>query len=195
MLDSEEKRLLLKDFNHRLNNDLQALLAFIKLQKRFGIDDGEIISFSCVSIASVSAIQNLMYYSESSENLIGAGEFFRDFVKILEDNFSIEFDANTDDFAMNGKLAFHIMLLLNDMVNISQAFSFDGDESNKITFALQNDGDECLLTYSDNGSGIGEILSGSDFRAVLFDQLVKQIEGTLESSDGDSIISVKFPNN
>lgn len=29
----DEKRLLLKDYNHRLNNDLQAVLAFIKLKK------------------------------------------------------------------------------------------------------------------------------------------------------------------
>ena len=56
----DEKRLLLKDYNHRLNNDLQAVLAFIKLKKRFGIDDDEIVTFSCVSIASLSAIQNLI---------------------------------------------------------------------------------------------------------------------------------------
>ena len=64
-LTSDEKRLILKDYNHRLNNDLQALLAFIKLKKRFEIDNDEIINFSYVSIASISAIQNMMYYADN----------------------------------------------------------------------------------------------------------------------------------
>ena len=58
-LKPDEKRLLLKNFNHRLNNDLQEVLALIKLKKRFNIDKDEIINFSCVSIASMSSIQNL----------------------------------------------------------------------------------------------------------------------------------------
>ena len=84
-LTSDEKRLILKDYNHRLNNDLQALLAFIKLKKRFEIDNDEIINFSYVSIASISAIQNMMYYADNEDNLISVNGFFEDFIKILND--------------------------------------------------------------------------------------------------------------
>ena len=37
-LNPDEKRLLLKNFNHRLNNDLQEVLALIKLKKRFNTE-------------------------------------------------------------------------------------------------------------------------------------------------------------
>ena len=49
-LSPDEKRSLLKEYNHRINNDLQALLAFIKLQRRFGIDNDEIINSSAFQL-------------------------------------------------------------------------------------------------------------------------------------------------
>ena len=68
-LSGDEKREVLKQFNHRLNNDLQALMAFMKLQKRFGIDDEEIVNFSYVSIASISAMFWFVRYSSSRERI------------------------------------------------------------------------------------------------------------------------------
>lgn len=195
-LNSEEKRVLLKDYNHRLNNDLQALLAFIKIKKRFGIDDAEIIDFMCVSIASVSAIQNLMYSSDNDENQISTAEFFEEFIKILDDQYlksNIGFSHEIkEDFLLNPKKTFHLMCLINEMVNLSIAFSFGDDSQNRISFSLEKIDEECLLSYSDNGSGIKQAISESDVRNLLFDQLIKQIDGTLESSD-DSVMSIKFP--
>ena len=194
-LKPDEKRLLLKNFNHRLNNDLQEVLALIKLKKRFNIDKDEIINFSCVSIASMSSIQNLMYNTNHESDYISTAEFFDDFVKILNDYYSksnIEFSNEIEDFYASPKKVFQLMLLVNEMVSLSLDFSFNEDLEKKISFNLEKIGEEGLLTYSDNGSGIKEIISGSDIRAVLFEQLIKQIDGTLESSDSDSVISVKF---
>ena len=194
-LKPDEKRLLLKNFNHRLNNDLQEVLALIKLKKRFNIDNDEIINFSCVSIASMSSIQNLMYNTNHESDYISTSEFFDDFVKILNDYYSksnIEFSNEIEDFYASPKKVFQLMLLVNEMVSLSLDFSFNDDLEKKISFNLEKIGEEGLLTYSDNGSGIKEIISGSDIRAVLFEQLIKQIDGTLESSDSDSVISVKF---
>lgn len=87
-LNHEEKKLLLKDYNHRINNDLQALLAFIKLQRRFGIDKDEIINSSCVTVASISAIQNMMYNTEHEENFISINEFCEEFMRILNEYYS-----------------------------------------------------------------------------------------------------------
>ena len=194
-LKPDEKRLLLKNFNHRLNNDLQEVLALIKLKKRFNIDNDEIINFSCVSIASMSSIQNLMYNTNHESDYISTSEFFDDFVKILNDYYSksnIEFSNEIEDFYASPKKVFQLMLLVNEMLSLSLDFSFNDELEKKISFNLEKIGEEGLLTYSDNGSGIKEIISGSDIRAVLFEQLIKQIDGTLESSDSDSVISVKF---
>ena len=194
-LNPDEKRLLLKNFNHRLNNDLQEVLALIKLKKRFNIDKDEIINFSCVSIASMSSIQNLMYNTNHESDYISTAEFFDDFVKILNDYYSksnIEFSNEIEDFYASPKKVFQLMLLVNEMLSLSLDFSFNDELEKKISFNLEKIGEEGLLTYSDNGSGIKEIISGSEIRAVLFEQLIKQIDGTLESSDSDSIISIKF---
>ena len=55
-LKPDEKRLLLKNFNHRLNNDLQEVLALIKLKKRFNIDKDEIINFSFMCFNCINVI-------------------------------------------------------------------------------------------------------------------------------------------
>ena len=198
MENPDEKRLILREYNHRLNNDLQALLAFINIQRRFEIDDDEIINFTCVSIASISSIQNLMYDSED-EHLISTYKFLEDFIKILNDQyirFNIGFSTQIkQDFPLNPKRMFQLMFLINEMINQSIAFSFDGDSQNRISFTLEKIEDECLLTYSDNGSGIKEEISGSDIRGVLFEQLLKQIDGTMEPSNDNSTISIKFAAN
>lgn len=194
-INPDEKRKVLQEFNHRLNNDLQALMAFIKLQKRFGIDNEEIINFSYVSIASISSIQNLMYKTNDENNLIGTGEFFREFIKVLEDYyiksnaiFSVEIE---NDFHLNPKKMFHLMLLCNEMVNLSLNHPKEIPEK-KISFNLENIGEECLLIYCDNGLGINEKISKTDVKKVIFEQLIKQLDGTLDESSKDSIVSLKF---
>lgn len=198
-LTSDEKRLILKDYNHRLNNDLQALLAFIKLKKRFEIDNDEIINFSYVSIASISAIQNMMYYADNEDNLISVNGFFEDFIKILNDYYfksNIQFSNEIEnDFIMNPKKVFHLMLLVNEMINLSIAFSLKEDCENKISFNLEKIEEECLLTYSDNGSGIYQTISESNVKTMLFEQLINQIGGNLESCDDNSNILIKFAYN
>lgn len=195
-LNPDEKRLILKDYNHRINNDLQALLSFIKIQKRFGIDDDEIINFSCVSIASISAIQNLMYYSENDENLISANAFFEEFNKIISEyyaKYNIGFSNEIErDYYIHPKKMFHIMFLITDMINLSIAFSFKESSDNRINFKLEKNEENSTLIYSDNGSGFNEVISESNPQSLLFGQLIKQIDGTLESSDNNSTISIKF---
>lgn len=195
-LNPDEKRLILNDYNHRINNDLQALLAFIKLQKRFEIDDDEIINFSCISIASISLIQNMMYNTDDEENFIGVSEFFEGFIKILNDNlskFNILFSGDVEnDFDMDPKKMFHLMFLINEMINLSIDVSFDENQKKEIQFAIEKKGPDCLLTYSDNGSGIKETISESRTRSFLFMPLIKQIDGNLESSDENSLIRIKF---
>ena len=195
-LNHEEKKLLLKDYNHRINNDLQALLAFIKLQRRFGIDKDEIINSSCVTVASISAIQNIMYNTEHEENFISINEFCEEFMRILNEyysEFNIGFSYEIEnDFYIRSKKVFHFMFLINEMINLSLNFSFKENDEKKINFNLEKNGEECSLIYSDNGSGFKESLKESDFRNLLFDQLVKQIDGNIESSDNNSIVSINF---
>ncbi|WP_405314957.1 histidine kinase dimerization/phosphoacceptor domain -containing protein, partial [Methanobrevibacter sp.] len=146
-LNPDEKRLLLKNFNHRLNNDLQEVLALIKLKKRFNIDKDEIINFSCVSIASMSSIQNLMYNTNHESDYISTAEFFDDFVKILNDYYSksnIEFSSEIEDFYASPKKVFQLMLLVNEMLSLSLDFSFNDELEKKISFNLEKIGEEGL---------------------------------------------------
>ncbi|WP_407375365.1 histidine kinase dimerization/phosphoacceptor domain -containing protein [Methanobrevibacter sp.] len=187
-LNPDERRAVLKQFNHRINNDLQALLAFIKLKQRFGVDNAEILNFSSVSIASISAIQNQMYYADD-ESEISAGEFLNEFKKVLDDNYSrsnVEFSYNIkSDFSMHPKTIFHMMFLLNEMVSLTLSTG----ECTKIGFELEKNENDCILTYSD--TGIKETLSGSDMRKLLFEQSLKQIRGILLSDN--PVISIRFP--
>ena len=197
-LSPDEKRLLLKKYNHRLNNDIQALLAFIKLQKRFGIDNDEIINSSCVTIASISSIQNMIYRTDNEENLISINDFFVDFMKIINDYYSafniIFFNETEKDFYLDSKKVFQIMFLINELINFSINFSFKDNNEHKITFNLEKKGDGCLLTYSDNGSGIKEKVSESNNRTILLEQSIKQIDGTLDYSN-NNIITINFSYN
>ena len=181
-MNQDEKRSLLREYNHRINNDLQALLAFIKLKRRFGVDNDEILNFSCVSISSVSAIQNMMYDSDDDESRIGTRGFFESLKKILDDHYArsnVQFiNETTEDFLMNPKKMFHIMFLVNEMVAMSV------DEATQISFGIEKDGDDAIINYSCDASmaGCGE--------NIFFEQMIKQIDASPEY--GDSSVSIKF---
>ena len=66
------------------------------------------------------------------------------------------FNELKTDFYIDPKKIFHLMLLINEMVNLSINFSFKDDSEHNISFNLEKIGEECLLTYSDDGSGIKE---------------------------------------
>ena len=157
-ISTDEKKHLLKEYNHRLNNDLQALLAFIKLQRRFDVDDDEIINSSFVTIASISAIQNMIYNTENSENKISIREFSEEFTKIINEHyakFNIKFSYEIKtDFLLNPKKVFHLMFLLNEMINLTIHYSLNEEKDGKIIWNIQKEGDECVLHYCDNGMGI-----------------------------------------
>lgn len=197
-LNSNEKKILLKEFNHELNNNLQFLLAFIKLQKRFGIDDDEIINSTCVSIASISLIQNEKCNLDNEDGLILIKDFFKDYLGILNEyyskfniGFSIEIE---EDFCLKTKKLFHLISLINELINLSIDYTFNDsiDNDNKISINIKRNLGDGLLVYSDNGLGIKKFLSSSNLRNLLFEQLLKQIGGNLEFSDDDSLFTIKF---
>ena len=192
-LNSNEKKILLKEFNHELNNNLQFLLAFIKLQKRFGIDDDEIINSTCVSIASISLIQNKKY---NLDGLILIKDFFKDYLGILNEyysKFNIDFSIEIEeDFYLKTKKLFHLISLINELINLSIDYTFNNSIENKISINIKRNLDDGLLVYSDSGLGIKKFLSSSNLRKSLIEQLIKQIDGSLEFSDDDSLFTIKF---
>ena len=87
------------------------------------MDNDEILNFSCVSISSVSAIQNMMYDSDDDESRIGTAGFFESLKKILDDHYArsnVRFTNETaDDFLMNPKKMFHIVSCKRNGGNVS----------------------------------------------------------------------------
>lgn len=195
-LNSNEKKILLKEFNHELNNNLQFLLAFIKLQKRFGIDNNEIINSTCVSIASISLIQNKKYNLDNEDGLILIKDFFKDYLGILNEyysKFNIDFSIEIEeDFYLKTKKLFHLISLINELINLSIDYTFNNSIENKISINIKRNLDDGLLVYSDSGLGIKKFLSSSNLRNSLIEQLIKQIDGSLEFSDDDSLFTIKF---
>lgn len=86
--------------------------------------------------------------------------------------------------------ALNLKLDLEDLGNLSINFSFENDLENKISFNLEKTYDECLFNYFDNGFGIKEVISESSSRTIFVNQLIKQIEGTVQSHE--TFISIRF---
>lgn len=194
-LGSDEKRAILKKFNQDLNNNLQFILAYTKLQNRFGVDKDEIINTSCVFIASIAAIQNKKFEARHEKNLIPAEGFLKDYIGILNEYYSsIDFSINVkEEFYIKQKQLFHIIALINELINLSINSTFKEDSNRKISFSLEKNQEECTLKYSDYGFGIRDIISKPNMRSVLFEQLVKQIEGKLNYSNDNAEITINFP--
>lgn len=180
-----------KEIHHRVKNNLQIVASFLNLQRRQLQDPAarEVISAARHRIDALSIVHQTLYQHERLEtvhmqpfldallsHLAGALGMGESGVTIESD--IVEIDRPADD-------AIPLALFILEAVTNAMKYAFD-DEGGVITVRLFGEGDEIVLTVSDNGFG-AEVDADADSNSTglgarLMSAFAKQLRAKLEQN-------------
>jgi len=187
-----EKDLLYKELNHRVKNNLQMILALIKLQisKTKESQTKWELEVTKHRINSISTLYEKLNINNAEHNL-STFEYTQSIVQSFSSNFSkninieyaIEYDLNVDSLV-------HYGLIINELVTNAMKYAFDAStQENTIRIAIEKKENLISLTITDNGIGYQDKREGSLGLGIVNTLVTKQLFGTIniQSENGTKI--------
>ena len=179
---AEERKVLLKDLNHRVQNNMQTILSFITLQRDEVLDkntDHILTSLENRILATSELYALLEVKGESS--IVDIRKYFFSITDNLQKSFKrneITVEINSI-VSMNSEYAKYCGLIVNETVTNSFKYAFKHTKSGKIKIELEEKEKHYFLSISDNGSGFKEKFKNSSGMNILDTLVSIQLEGTL----------------
>ncbi len=205
----KSKTILFQEVHHRVKNNLQLIISFINLEKKFYKDNPEqIIQVTENRISSLALIHEKIY-NEDDMSYLEVNSFIDD----LDDNLlvfslhdDIEFKRIIDeDLRLSVDVMTPLSLIINELTTNSFKYAFDDEFVGKKeickSFQLieEENGVYCEFKYSDNGKGLPEgydINTSNSLGWTIIKSLSGQLDGEymLFNDNGLNFV-LKFPLN
>jgi two-component sensor histidine kinase len=199
----QEKRVLLNEVHHRVNNNLNSIISLLYLEnsKAESPDSKQIIETLTGRIYSMALVHEQLYKSKDFKNIS-----VNDYIPVLVSYIKGMHPAAGDEIKINyriGEMALDITkaipfgMLLNEIISNSFKHAFPGSRGGKITIDVKEENNKCLMAVCDNGIGIPDItklITEESHGVELIRLLVKQLSGEISSTGSDGLkYNIVFP--
>ncbi len=199
-----EKEVLLQEVHQRVNNSLQLISSLLHLQNLTVNHDEShtIIQDMQNRIHSLSLVYETLYQSHDLSR-IDLGRYIR---KVAEDLLAnhenarerIQLSVASDKIALETDQAIPCGLITTELIQNALCHAFPEGRNGEVRISLRNIDGRCILTVSDNGTGLPEsadVHTAESLGLSLVRTLVtRQLEGniTVERSGGTTY-TITFP--
>lgn len=190
---SEQRALLLRDLNHRVQNSTQIILSFLILQ-RDEVNDRrteEILTSLESRILATSELYTLLE-AKDEMSIVDMREYFLLIINNIQKSFKdkevvIEVHSN---IKMRSQYAIHCGLLVNEAVTNAFKHAFHDLKDAKIVIELYEKENSYYLNIKDNGSGFKKNFSDSLGMDIMETLATIQLEGTfnIEERNGTDVV-------
>lgn len=194
-LDSSnhQKALLLQEVHHRVKNNLNVIASIIGLQESTlkGKEKEELLK-SKSRIESIALVHEMLYRHENFENID-----FKDYMNRLsnlllgmyanDQNIQVHIQSDIKDMDLN--LMVQLGIMINELVTNSIKYAFM-ENRGEINIKLQDNEDNYILTYSDNGIGHKSpetLLKSKSLGIRLINLTAKQLKGNVKISSPEGL--------
>jgi len=193
--EAKEKEILFQELDHRVKNNLQIISSIISLHssKKDTSSALEDIhnTISAISLAHNKLHQNSIYnkleikhyISELLDNLL------------LSSVLQIQKEVNSTEIYLDAQQSITLGIIINEFVNNSIKYAFDGVSSPKIIVNIRENEDFLSIIVSDNGIGIKEEIEHSGLGIEIIKTLAKskfKTEVKFYTNNGTSM-ALKIP--
>lgn len=172
---SSENEFLLREANHRINNNLQIIIILISNKlKQVASRDKESINKILKNVEAISTLHRHLYKNNDKRRIN-----LKDYLLEINDNFSELFNENeiqcnfySDNVDIDSGSSMYFGLLLSELYINSIKYAFNTQQKKTISFSLTIVEGNIKFLYKDNG------LKGFDVNIIpkLIDQLSKQLK-------------------
>jgi PAS domain S-box-containing protein len=183
----KEKEVLLQEIHHRVKNNMQIISSLLSLQANHtGSEEAaEVLKESRGRVKSMAMIHEKLYHSHNL-SLLNMEEYLKNLVKDILRSYAratgITATVDVEEIYLNIDTALPMGLLVNELVSNSIKHAFPEGNGN-INVKLESNGDEYILTVSDNGIGLPDGIDpfeASSLGLQLVISLSIQLEGDLD---------------
>lgn len=182
-------KLLLREMNHRVKNNLTVIQSLLNLQSRqIGDIESQTVLKDCVTrVKAVSRIHGILSGKVNLKE-VRIVDYVRQLVEDLAANFDIdrsriEIILNLEDIRLDMDVLVPFALILNELVTNAFKYAFaDKAKGNLQISLLTNEENKIELTVKDDGLGLPEgfkIEVSESMGMEIIISLVRQIEGHL----------------
>jgi len=184
-----EKEILLREIHHRVKNNMQIISSLLNLQSRSIEDENarDVFKESQNRVRSMSMVHELLYKSPDLDSIYFK-EYMTNLINTLfhsygASNRQIVLESEIENIKMGIDTAIPLGLIMNELLTNSLNHAFENRQNGEIKVSAKIDGDEYLVTISDNGVGFPDDIDFYHTRSLglqLVNTLVQQIRGTIE---------------
>jgi PAS domain S-box-containing protein len=195
-----EQKVLLKEVQHRVKNNLAIISSLINLQSEKAKDEYHKALFqeSQNRLESIAKVHELLYQSQSYTS-VDLKHYLEEILSNLKESFSntdkkIDVITKIDSIMLDVSTAIPLALILNEIVTNSYKHAFHNVKEGTIEVKLTEEKDKIKLVVKDNGSGFDPEKAGkSSLGFHILDGLVEQIDATLNySGKAGTIAEISF---
>ena len=180
-----QKDYLIKEVNHRVQNSLQLVSAFLALQARAEGNAGlsEALSEAQRRLAAVALVHRRLY-SDDNVEMIDLARYLDDLVSEMKSSMGPEWaEQFSTDFApiiIPTDAAVNIGLILTELVINANKYAYSGAVG-PIAISLEQHRNRFRLIVADQGQGMSGTRSG--FGTRMLNAMVDRLGGTIENTN------------
>jgi len=202
------QEVLLREVNHRVKNNLFALVGMLYkeknlFEKKYENKQSKFIDDIIMRIDSLSTVHSLL--SASKWQPLNLAELCRELtdhlIGYLALNKSIKLNITPSEVSVNSDQAHNITLVLNEIITNAIKYALPEKENLIIGIEIKTDDKNIFIEIKDNGKGFPQSISDGDFKNSgigfeLIFGIVKESMGgnvSIENNNG-AIFNIKFKN-
>lgn len=204
-LSLNQKELLLKEVHHRVKNSLSIVSGLLQMQSISTENEeaNRILQTSQTRIQSIALIHEKLYKTDSLSD-IKLDVYLKDLVESIHNTFTelnnrVSLQFELDSVEIDSKSVIYCGLLVNELVVNSFKYAFKNRDDGELTVKLKKDGDNIILTISDNGPGLPEKFNPENqdgLGSMLINTFAAHLESETivsEPNSGSTSFTFTFP--
>ncbi len=188
---AERNRFLLREIHHRVKNNLQAVLALLRLQQL----PAAVRDDMARRIGAMIAVHEQIYKTDQFEEV----EVAPYTAKLIADiasgyDMPVELDLDLAPIAVDREQALPLGMIINEVVSNAFKYGFSGRSEGRLTVRLEQENEDIRLTIRDDGPGVAEDARTNGMGTKLIASFVRQLGGTSSlTNDGGAVFLLTAP--
>ncbi|MGN6487971.1 MAG: histidine kinase dimerization/phosphoacceptor domain -containing protein [Devosia sp.] len=182
-----QKDFLLREVNHRVQNSLSLVAAFLKLQARSADGPTRAALEEAESRLVAVSLAHRRLYQDDSVEIIDLSRYLDELVhellRAMDGGWKSRIRLDLAPVLISTDRAITVGLIVNELLTNVTKYAYGG-EPGPVTVKVDQYRNMLRVSVSDAGKGIGKEVTGTGFGTRMLGVLVQQLQGHLEYEDG-----------
>ena len=182
----QQKDFLMREVNHRVQNSLALVAAFLKMQSRYVSEDArEQLQQAQHRLTAVSLAHRRLYQDDSVE-IIDLSRYLHELMGelllALDEGWTEAVSLDLVPMLIGTDRAITVGLIVNELLTNVTKYAYGG-RPGPVGIRLEQYRDSLRLVVQDRGRGLDGEVTGTGFGTRMLTTLVQQLQGTIDYED------------